>query len=437
MISKIVSATLLCLVAAVSAASSGEIPGKIAFVGPDYQVYLADPNGGAPVPATRGETGSMAKAEGIVPVAVQPVDQGSAAERRYSYPTWSPDGKTLVAQAVTVAVGNVVQQAGIYKIDLEHPGVVNPIYESKDKASIYLYYSPTGKEVATLIPQQGPLGLAIIGVADGSFHPVGLGFPYYFTWRNDGDAIATHTGAAPDENHTAEVALIDVRSLRTGGKPQVTKVTSKPVPFRSPAWSPDGKQLVYAGAREDGRGATLFVRESDGKDRELSRTSSGVVFNFSPDGKTLAVAEAMSPDGLMFGGINLIHVADGHKETLYAGPVGAFFWAPDGSRLLVAAPEFDSGEWRWEVVERTSREVKTIGRFFPTPEFQFMAPHFDQYAKSHLLWAPDSEHFVYSGYPTTAKDEKKPVAATIWIGDVKSGKVRRVGDGRVAFWSPR
>jgi hypothetical protein len=436
-ISKIVWAALLLAVEAICA-TAGEIPGKIAIVGLDHQIYLADPNGGAAVPATRSEAGREAKVTGgVVPVGLQAVDERATGERRFSYPTWSPDGKALVAQAVTLAGGNMVQDSGIYKIDVQHPGVVSPLYESKEKGPIYLYYSPTGKEIAALVRQQGPLGLAIVGVADGAFHPVGNGFPYYFSWRTDGDAIATHTGAAPDENHTAEVALIDIRGARKGGKPEVTKLSARPVPFRSPAWSPDGSQLVYAVSKKEGRGATLVMRTKNGDEKDLASVSTGVVFSFAPDGKTLAVAEATAPDNLMFGGINLIHIADGHKETMYAGPVGAFFWAPDGSQILVAAPDFDSGEWRWEVVSRATKEVKSIGRFFPTPEFQFMAPHFDQYAKSHLLWAPDSQHFVYSGYPTTANDEKKPVAATVWIADTKTAKVRRVGDGRVAFWSPQ
>ena len=61
----------------------------------------------------------------------------------------------------------------------------------------------------------------------------------------------------------------------------------------------------------------------------------------------------------------------------------------------------------------------------------------DQYAQSHRFWAPDSRHFVYFGYPTTARDENKPVPATIWIADAKTAKVRRVADGRAGFWSPK
>jgi len=368
---------------------------------------------------------------------VRLVDDEGASQRRFSWPTWSPDGQTIVAQGVTVAVGGTVEQAGIYRLDLSRPGTITPIYENREHGPIYLYYAPTGREIAALISEPGALGLAMLRVSDGNLRALGLGFPYYFSWRNDGDAIVTHTGGAPEEDHTAEIALIDVREAREGKKPEVTKLSQAPVNFRAPAWSPDGGSVAYAVRRDEGKGASLLVRSKTGEERVVSSVSSRVVFTWAPDGKTLAVAEATTPDNLFFGGINLIRLADGRRETLYAGPLGAFFWSPDGSQMLIATPEFDSGEWRWQVVSRATHEVREIARFFPTPEFQFLSPHFDQYAQSHRFWAPDSRHFVYFGYPTTTKDEHKPVPATIWIGDTKTAKVRRVADGRAAFWSPR
>jgi TolB protein len=268
-------------------------------------------------------------------------------------------------------------------------------------------------------------------------HKLGLGCPYYFSWRNDGKAIVTHTGGTPVQDHPAQVTLMDVRGVQNGAKPQATELSDQPVLFRAPAWSPDGTEVAYAVRRKTGHGAMLVVRSNDGHERELAPVSSRVVFSWSPDGKTLAVAEATTPDNLLFGGVNLVHLSDGHRESLYAGPLGAFFWSPNGRKLLVAAPEFDSAEWRWEVVDRSSHRVRQVGRFFPTPEFQFMAPHFDQFAQSHHLWAPDSRHFVYFGYPTQARDASQFVPATVWIADTDTVKVHRVADGRVAFWSPR
>jgi len=432
-------AQVAVLLAALQAAAlAAGIPGKIAFVGIDHQVYLADPNGGEPRALTRGEAGRMAHvASPVVAASYAQGEEPEASEQRFSWPTWSPDGQTIVAHGVTVAVGGVAQQAGVYRLDPAHPGTIVPIYENREHGPIYLYFAPNGREIAALLSQQGALGLALLRVSDGELRALGVGFPYYFSWRSDGEAIVTHTGGAPEEDHPAEVDLIDVHGAREGGKPQVTQLSTNPVMFRAPAWSPDGSQVAYAVRRKEGRGASLMVRSRGGEERLLASVSSRLVFSWTPDGKTLAVAEATTPDNLFFGGVNLIHLSDGHRETLYAGALGAFFWSPDGSQLLVAAPEFDSGEWRWEVVNRATRAVREVSRFFPTPEFQFLAPHFDQYAQSHRFWAPDSRHFVYFGYPTTARDENKPVPATIWIADAKTAKIRRVADGRAAFWSPK
>src|SRR5437762_3019968 len=115
-----------------SAALGAGIPGKIAFIGIDHQVYLADPNGGEPRALTRGEAGRMADA----PARALPA----------SYAQGQPPGS--------------------------------------------------------------------------------CGYGY---------AIVTHTGGAREEDHPADVALIDVRGARQGGKPHVTKLSTNAVMFRAPA----------------------------------------------------------------------------------------------------------------------------------------------------------------------------------------------------------
>ncbi|MGH7899759.1 MAG: hypothetical protein ACREQQ_17520, partial [Candidatus Binatia bacterium] len=298
---------LLALTVVPALAFGAGIPGKIAFVGLDHQIYVVDANGGEPKVLTRGDTGHLTeRLSAPVPVsAVQGAPQGRA-ERRFAWPTWSPDGQTLLAQGVTLAVGGVTEQAGVYRLDTARPGVITPLYENREHGPIYLYVAPTGREAGVLVSQGGILGLGLVRISDGQFRALGLGFPFYFSWRSDGDAIVTHTGAIPDEGHAAEINLIDVPSARDGGKPQVTKLSSQPVLFRAPAWSPDGNHVAYAVRPEPGKSATLIVRAKNGEERKLASVSSRLVFSWSPDSKTIAVADATTPDSLFFGGINLI-----------------------------------------------------------------------------------------------------------------------------------
>ena len=103
----------------------------------------------------------MAERSGAVMPVSYVQDQG-ASEQRFSWPSWSPDGQTLLVQGVTVAVGGIAQQAGIYRLDLVHPGTVTPLYENRERGPIYLYFSPTGRDVAVLLTEPGALGLALL-----------------------------------------------------------------------------------------------------------------------------------------------------------------------------------------------------------------------------------------------------------------------------------
>src|SRR5262249_17877791 len=149
-------------------------------------------------------------------------------------------------------------------------GIVTPLYENREHGPIYLYVAPTGREAGALIVEEGILGLGLVRISDGKFRALGLGFPFYFSWSSDGDAIVTHTGAIPHEEHTAEINLIDVKSARDGGKPTVTNLSNQPVLFRAPSWSPDGSHVAYAVRKEQGKGAALIVRSKAGEERKLA-----------------------------------------------------------------------------------------------------------------------------------------------------------------------
>ena len=76
----------------------------------------------------------------------------------------------------------------------------------------------------------------------------------------------------------------------------------------------------------------------------------------------------------------------------------AFFWSPDGTKLLSLLPEVAAGRvwFRWGVWEGGSSF--TTGRFVPSLVFsRDYLQFFEQYAQSMRLWSPDGSAFVYAG----------------------------------------
>jgi Tol biopolymer transport system component len=110
----------------------------------------------------------------------------------------------------------------------------------------------------------------------------------------------------------------------------------------TPAWSPDGSQLVFTGY--DGGLSDLFIVNADGSDlRRLTRDKyADLQPTWSPDGKTIAFTTDRGPEtdftDLRFGNmrIALYRLADGKVELLRHMDAGKNInpvWAPDGKSL--------------------------------------------------------------------------------------------------------
>ncbi|MGH7856630.1 MAG: TolB family protein, partial [Candidatus Binatia bacterium] len=362
-------------------------------------------------------------------------EEAAPGPMRFSYPSWSPDGATLLVLGARMS-GEAVASSGLYRVAADRPGVITPLYEDPRRAPIYAFWDPTGRNAAVLVNEGEGIGLGLIDVGGGRFRNVGTGLPFYFAWRKDGAALLAHVGGSARDNRAAQLSLIEL-GRAADADPKIEKLTDQPAGFRAPAWSPDGSRFAYAGFGNGGA-SSLFVREIGGETRNLGPVSSRLVFSWTPDGGSVTVSESAVPGGTLLAGVNLIRLSDGRREPLYAGPLGAFFWSPDGARLLVAAPDFDTGEWRWLVVEREGVRARELVRFLPNPEFQMLLLHFDQYALSHRVWAPDSRHFVFAAYPSGVAAQSPGLAvSTVWMVDTREARSTRLGDGRSAFWSPR
>jgi TolB protein len=152
--------------------------------------------------------------------------------------------------------------------------------------------------------------------------------------------------------------------------------------------------------------------------------------------------------------------ASGETRLLSSDTVVAFFWSPDGDKILtISVPKQDGLGKQYEVNNQKDRRLARLspstapqpvqmhrhtfqinvidvesgeGRHLietalsPIFMTQFI-PYFDQYARSHQLWSPDSSAFVLPIVTERISD--------ITVVDARNGRTTSLTEGSIAFWS--
>lgn len=201
-----------------------------------------------------------------------------------------------------------------------------------------------------------------------------------------------------------------------GGSPRV--VAGGAGVYISPAFSPDGANVVYAHGIDEG--VDLYsVPASGGGGRRLSvgRGSDNVSPSFSPDGRRIAFMSGraghpeiytMDADGT---NVDLLTPLDLGESAYRASPA----WSPDGR--LVAFQSRISGSFQLMTVnlrDRSLRQLTSDGR------------------NEDPSWAPDARHIVFVSDRSGSRQ--------LWVLDGESGRTRQLTHGQPArrpAWSPR
>jgi TolB protein len=351
----------------------------------------------------------------------------------YRYPTWSPDGTTL---AYVELEQNVESQNFTSALHIAPAGGGTSQRIETEFAPFYLYWSPTGEQLAFLSNWENSMALRTVTVGDENSEAktIHTGMPFFFSWKPSGDSLFAHIGS--------DVLLfLDADGRETEFAPAAGL-------FQAPQWSRDGEHLAYVRAGE-GRGASaLAVSDANGENENTVREEDGLFsFNWSPDSRRVAYSFTEEMVGLpAFGALYVEDIDTGERVTVSEEAVISFFWSPDGTKLAYlvpeehapverapeAAPLRQEGEFwvRWYVWDGT--ESTQLALFSPTQDFLYdYIRYFDQYAQSVSLWSPDSQTLLYAGLSESG-------LTGIWTLPVApNSTAKRISTGVLATWSPQ
>jgi len=395
----------------------------IAYVDGEGDLYVIQPNGEGKRKLASGE---MLQTIAFLPQWVK------AGQDIYSWPVWSPDGNRVAC--FRVVAGEKGPTEGLYIFDAQSSQVLHA-YQEPGLRPIYAYWAPNSLNLAVLLGGPGSLSLGLWPV-NGHQRPktVAQGAPFFFHWRTDARALLAHTGGDGEAQEGHSVSVIDIAS---GARQMVSRA---PAAFGPPSWSSDGHWLAYGDQTTDREKATLMIAQADGSTpKSMGLLPEKLAMAWSPTQSLLAVATSSFVGDPLLEELKIVDVASGKTHTLFKDNFAAYFWSPDGERILYAKRKLGTDVWVWAVAQVKDGTTFDVVDFVPSRQLLLVFQYFDQYALSHRLWSPDSTHFVFAG---AAGADVRPVdglqnPSVYTVEAKKQANPKTLVTGHIAFWSPQ
>ena len=346
------------------------------------------------------------------------LSQVTFAEGIEEYPAWSPDGRALL---YTGEVGKIRK---VFRKDLASGQDSQLTHGDLDE--LQPAWSPDGKQVAFVRARQPSVKLQP-GDVFGMFQD-GDVWMLEVASGNETKLVenAFNPAYSPDGQHLAvdaswagprRIWLLD----RQGHNPQqVTTDTSEEVVHLAPAWSPDGKKIVFQNLAR-----TKFdIRTVNLDSKQMNWITSDALTNirpsWSPSGRFIYFSSYRS------GGINIWRAPvkqdgtlDGASQqvTTGAGQDVEVAVAPDGKRLAYATLRQNADIWRLPVSPQT-------GLASGAPEAVISTTRED----SRGAWSPDGKMVAFNS--------DRAGNMNIWVFTLADSSTRQLTTGRGGDFQP-
>ncbi len=400
---------------------------RIAYVTDDGNIATINPDGSDPRRLTHSET----QVEGAGHV----LAQASGNQTFYTWPTWSPDGSRLAASRVNSRRDST--QLSLEIIDASS-GVSKQVYENEpgtvlvaQGAPHYIYWSPDSSHLAFLATTVRHLTLFLApSQEEPSSTPIALGSPTYYSWARDAGSLLIRR----------QSDLLHLPGPQVGSQaPSPVDLDFAGSGFRVPALSHDGRTAYYTTSRDGSNALYAAELDGEGRPRYLADVGSLAAFMISPMGNELAVADTDEPGSGQYDRLFLVETGGGAPRMLSDEPLLAFFWSPDGTKLIYVVFDSERRTFAWKLVERAGGPPVVVAEFLPSADLLTALTFFDQYALSHSIWSPDSRRIVFTGSlqrHSSGVNGGSPQGYKVYVLEAKEGAVpEEVATGRIAFWS--
>lgn len=303
-----------------------------------------------------------------------------------AWPCWSPDGEWIACFQHRVGSG---EESNIWLAALQVDGVEEQrLVELDESIPIYAQWASDSKQIALLCQDESHLSLSVAKLgAIGHARLMEEGTPLFFSWTDDAQRLLIHSGSGGD----TRLVLRDV----CGDAPD-EHFSKGPGNFCTPLVA--GQQAIYVG-RDDTHGV-LCVSDLAGNNVQGVTGIEGLVaVVMSPLNTHVAFSGAPPGNRQPYQGLWIADLEAGRVRRVFEEGVVAFFWMPDGQRVLVVTHGRGPAQLHWSEVDVVSGDCRPLTGFYPSMDQKFFLHYFEQFSISHRPVSVDGSRLVFASHP--------------------------------------